>query len=100
MLSLLSPSPLAVALCGLLPGCTGSPDEQQPPAASVTWHQDIALIVIQRCSGCHEEGGIGPFPLETYEQAKSFAPAMLMAIESGSMPPFLAQDTSECTPPL
>ena len=36
------------------------------PAAAVTWHQDIAPIVAQKCGGCHVGGGIAPFSLATY----------------------------------
>jgi hypothetical protein len=88
--------PLYVVLLAFI-GCTGK--EQGDPSAP-TWHQDIAPLVTQRCSGCHEEGGIAPFPLQTYEQARDFAPAMLASIESGSMPPFLAQETEDCQPRL
>jgi hypothetical protein len=88
--------PLALVLLSAL-GCTG--EDQGDPSAP-TWHQDVAPLVIERCSGCHEEGGIGPFPLQTYEQARDFAPAMLASVEAGSMPPFLAQETEECQPRL
>lgn len=81
-----------------LAGCAGG--EPSTSGDAPTWHQDIAPIVIESCAGCHAEGGIGPFPLTTYEQARSFAPAIASAVERGTMPPFLAQDTEDCTPTL
>jgi hypothetical protein len=63
-----------------------------------TWNQDIAPIVIPRCSGCHQPGSIAPFSLLTYEDAKPYAGAMAAAVMSGLMPPFLAQETDECHP--
>jgi hypothetical protein len=63
-----------------------------------TWHQDIAPLVVQKCSGCHREDGIAPFSLEKYETARSFAAAMASAVEQGTMPPFLAQETQDCRP--
>ncbi|MBL9104724.1 MAG: hypothetical protein JNL82_27520 [Myxococcales bacterium] len=65
-------------------------------AAGPTWHQDIAPLVIGKCGGCHVAGGIAPFSLQGYEEAAPFAEAMLMALERGTMPPFLAANTDEC----
>ena len=68
------------------------------PAATVTWHQDIAPIVAQKCGGCHVSGGIAPLSLETYAAAFPFAAALLDAVERRTMPPFLADSTDECEP--
>lgn len=65
-------------------------------AVAVTWHQDIAPLVIGKCGGCHVDGGIAPFALQSYEEAKPFAGAMLAALERKTMPPFLADETDEC----
>jgi hypothetical protein len=77
-------------------GCGG----EEPAPADVTWHRDVAPIVVEHCSGCHTDGGIGPFPLDDYADASNFAKVMLPAIQSGRMPPFLAQETETCTPLL
>lgn len=82
-------------ILALASACSGAPE----PAA-VTWHQDVAPLVVNRCAGCHATGGIAPFPLETYEDARNVAPAVLAAVESRAMPPFLAQETDECAPRL
>jgi hypothetical protein len=79
----------------------GGTDAEEPVAEGTpTWHKDIAPLVVEKCSGCHKEGGIAPFSLESYESAKPFAMQMAKAVEEGSMPPFLAQDTDECKPKL
>jgi hypothetical protein len=44
------------------------------------WHEDVAPLVYASCVGCHFEGGIGPFALETYEQAAPFAALMRDAV--------------------
>jgi hypothetical protein len=67
-------------------------------AQETTWHQHIAPIVIGKCSGCHRDGGIGPFALQEYEEAASFAELALGAIESGQMPPWGEDETEECQP--
>ncbi len=73
----------------LLFACSGS---------EVGWRQDIAPIVEKRCVSCHASGGIGPFPLDSYEAAAPLADLLLGAVESGTMPPWLAQETDDCQP--
>lgn len=54
-----------------------------------TWHQDLAPLVSRACSGCHVEGGIAPFALTTYLQAKPMAGAMKSSVASKRMPPWM-----------
>jgi hypothetical protein len=63
-----------------------------------TYHQDVAPMLVEHCGSCHYEGGIGPFSVYDYESAKSWAPAMDLAIDDGSMPPWFAETTPECQP--
>jgi hypothetical protein len=79
-------------------GLAGCSDSENESAAEVTWHQDIAPLVSEKCTACHQEGGIAPFSLETYSSAKAFAPQIASAVMEGRMPPFLAQETDECQP--
>jgi hypothetical protein len=76
-------------------GETGEPDGL---AQETTWHQHIAPLLTEKCSGCHRDGGIGPFALDDYEQAAMFAELSLGAIESGQMPPWGQDETEECVP--
>ncbi len=73
---------------------TGAPELLDPP----TWHRDIAPVVISNCGGCHKDGGIAPFTLDTYETAAQWAPLLADAVEAGTMPPFGADETEECQP--
>jgi hypothetical protein len=94
------------ALGALLAGCGGSSDAEGPggmPGASAstpTWHKDIAPIVSGHCKGCHQLGGIGPFPLDSYASAKRVAGGMVSMVNAGLMPPWHARDTEECKPRL
>jgi hypothetical protein len=54
--------------------------------------------VTGHCQGCHGEGGIAPFSLESYEQAKMWSRTFEGVVQTGIMPPFLAQTTAECQP--
>jgi hypothetical protein len=67
--------------------------------ASVNWHEHVAPIVVGKCAGCHRDGGIGPFPFTDYEAAAPLADAIAVAVQTGTMPPFGADETEECTFP-
>ena len=54
-----------------------------------TYWQDVAPIYFDNCVTCHREGGIGPFVLDDYASAATWAPASAHAVESGQMPPWL-----------
>ncbi len=76
-------------------------DAAGPSASSgPTWHQDVAPLVAEKCGSCHADGGIAPFSVSTYASARVWSTAMARAVESGVMPPFLAQETAECSPKL
>lgn len=75
---------------------TGSTDAGMEDPLAPTWHQDVAPVVIARCAGCHREGGIAPFSVSDYEAAAPWATILADAVESGTMPPFAADDSDEC----
>ncbi len=55
----------------------------------VTWHRDVQPIIQDNCLGCHGADGIGPFPLETYEQVSSMPDAVANAVKTRRMPPWM-----------
>jgi hypothetical protein len=67
-------------------------------ASAPTWHKDIAPIMAQHCQGCHRDGGVGPFSLQTYEQTRMWSGSLPGIVEEGYMPPFLAESTPDCQP--
>lgn len=85
-------------LVALVSAC-GNADDPSDKDAHVTWHQDIAPLVMEKCGSCHIDGGIAPFSIQTYDEAKEWAVDMSVAIRNGSMPPWGAAETDECTPP-
>lgn len=66
-----------------------------PPGAApdAVYYADVKPILDARCGGCHVSGGIGPFPLGTYDEAAPLAAAIEAAVVSGSMPPWPVSDT-------
>lgn len=72
---------LVVAAQGL--GSARAADD--PP----TYSRDIAPILQQRCQPCHRPGQVGPFSLETYQQARKRAADVAGVAEARTMPPWM-----------
>ncbi|MEM6926936.1 MAG: hypothetical protein AAF602_08420 [Myxococcota bacterium] len=70
-------------------GCGGSSGDAPTFA-------EVGPIFESRCISCHQEGGIGPFRLDTYADAKPWADASAAATAARSMPPFLVVGDGSC----
>lgn len=90
--------PLTLSAACVGDGGPADPDPDPDPVARTTWHQDVAPIVHEYCTGCHTEGGIAPFSLETFEDAGPIAGFMLQKVEKGEMPPWHAVADEDCEP--
>ncbi|MCH9683775.1 MAG: hypothetical protein K0V04_20250 [Deltaproteobacteria bacterium] len=93
------PIGLFVPLClgALLGGCRddAAPDIDAPRAVA-TYHGQIRALVQEHCVGCHQQGGIAPIPLETWEQVEPLASWIVEVVDAGTMPPW-GQDP-DCRP--
>lgn len=75
------------------PFCSAQSDDDVPSVSrGITWHADVRPIVEARCTRCHVEGGIGPFPLSSYDDVFPMREAVRTAVVKRTMPPFLADD--------
>ena len=72
------------------PGCLiNFPErDRREQHASISYHDTIAPLLENRCVGCHQKGGIGPWAMSSYEMVKGFAPLMRKAIRTARMPPW------------
>lgn len=77
------------------PAATSTPAPSGP-----TFHKDVEPILQAHCQKCHTSGGLAPFTLLSYADAKNMAPAIVAETAAKRMPPWGAQDTSECKPRL
>jgi mono/diheme cytochrome c family protein/thiol-disulfide isomerase/thioredoxin len=69
----------------------GCPIPEAPAAvAAPTYTKDVASILQQNCQECHRRGQVGPFSLETYEQARKRAADIATVAEDRAMPPWKA----------
>ena len=61
-----------------------------PSAARPTYYQNVKPILDARCAGCHFSGGVAPFALQTYAQARRARAAIAHAVGMKHMPPWFA----------
>jgi peroxiredoxin len=68
----------------------GCPIPEPDKDATPTYSKDVAPVLQQNCQECHRRGQVGPFALETYEQARKRAVDLASVVENRSMPPWKA----------
>ena len=67
------------------------PDDGEPdPGRPLTYYRDAKPIFDEKCTGCHVDGGIGPFPLTSYEEVEPNVAIIQVDVEAGIMPPWRA----------
>lgn len=101
------PSAAAASLlvCSVALGWTacddGGPAQTAPtPTDGPTYYGEVRAILNDNCVSCHDTGGVGPFPLTTYEAAKPLSALIVSATASRQMPPWGAGESDECQPRL
>ena len=90
----------AVGVAAIVPALVGlrAPvivSAQSAPAGDVTFTRDIAPILQRSCQRCHNNDGVAPMPLITYEDVRPWARAMKtrtsMGPKAGVMPPWFVE---------
>ena len=92
---------MLASVLGILAGCgtdVGTGGADPDPTPRTTWYQDVSPILSAHCLGCHQEGGIAPFSLATYEDAAPIAEEIVQAIDDKIMPPYFADPAPDCAP--
>src|SRR5919197_3188433 len=78
---------VAVAVVAAFAGPLGAiaiAKRSRPPSFA----REVAPILANRCTGCHQMGGIAPFSLETARDARRAAPLIGEAVATRQMPPW------------
>jgi hypothetical protein len=75
-------------LVPLVAAAASRDDGERAPAAAPSFQRDVAPILRQKCTGCHQVGGIAPSSLETSRQAQRWADAIAVAVKARVMPPW------------
>jgi mono/diheme cytochrome c family protein len=57
---------------------------------SPTYAEQVSRILQEHCVACHQPGGVGPFSLTNYPEARAFAREIRLATQSRKEPPWFA----------
>lgn len=68
-------------------GCPIRLPESQA-SGKVVYHRDVAPILQKHCQECHRSGGVGPFALMNYRQARNWATDIRDYTQDRRMPPW------------
>lgn len=61
------------------------------PPEEVNFNRHVEPLLRANCGSCHADGGIGPFPLQSYADSKRRSGMVAYVTESGLMPPWRAK---------
>lgn len=88
---------LCVALTLSVTACKdkGEGGDTGASADAPTYWADIAPLYAERCVTCHQDGGLGPMPLEDYADAVQWADASAASVAARTMPPWGAEGPSD-----
>ena len=62
----------------------------QPAPQNVSYTRDIAPILTSKCAGCHSDGNIAPFSMDSHRKVTGWADMMAETVRGGRMPPWQA----------
>jgi peroxiredoxin len=71
-------------------GCVIDRQRVARATPAVTYTRDIRPVLRDHCESCHRPGEIGPFPLQTYVDARRRGETIAEAVADGRMPPWHA----------
>lgn len=64
--------------------------------AALTFHGQVSRIFQERCVSCHIPGGVAPFALDDYREAKVWASAIASSVAARTMPPSGMNEDGSC----
>ena len=76
----------SAAALAMSAACSGSDENGSAPV--LPYYAQVQTLIQQNCEGCHVTGGVAPFPLESYEDARSHAAYLADAVQKRRMPPW------------
>jgi len=90
--------PLIFATTSFAVACSEDATNVSPreTASAPTYYQDVLPIFDAKCVQCHQEGGIAPFSLHDYDEARPRADQIAAYTADRIMPPYLLETGGEC----
>lgn len=74
-----------------------APQRAQAANPTTSFARDVAPLLAKHCQECHRPGGIGPFALETYDQAVLWADDLKTFTANRTMPPWMPRSDDQRT---
>jgi Copper type II ascorbate-dependent monooxygenase, C-terminal domain len=99
LLMSLLPMGLSLGACGEDDAMNAAPASETPATAGAgepTFWQDVAPILNDKCTACHQTGGIAPFALDNFADAERRATLIADMTASRIMPPYLMDVGGAC----
>ena len=78
----------SIAIAAALLAALGADARTRASAKPRVTFADVYPLFATHCIGCHQDGGIGPFSLTTYERARPFAVQIGVMTATRKMPPW------------
>jgi copper type II ascorbate-dependent monooxygenase-like protein len=90
--------PLTFAVTSFVVACSGDPlnDAAAESANAPTFYQDVRPLFDSKCVQCHQDGGIAPFSLHDFAEARPRATQIAAYTADRVMPPYLLETGGEC----
>ena len=82
---------LAAGFAAVWSACTVALAGQAPARRPVTFNEDVAPLLLDRCGMCHRPGGAAPFSLLTFDAARQRATQIAAVTRSRFMPPWKSE---------
>jgi len=84
-------------LAALAVGCgTGDDDSEPTNTAAPTYSADIAPLLKENCTTCHQAGGIAPIALTDYASVRKNASKIVVKTSERQMPPMPVNNDGSC----
>ncbi len=58
--------------------------------AKISYSEQIGPMLKDKCTACHQTGGVGPWAMTSYDMVKGFAPMIREVVRTQRMPPWHA----------
>ena len=71
-------------------GCFIGRVTKTTPHGEVTYSQQVARIIQNRCVECHRPGEVAPFAMTSYDEVVGWAETIREVVQQGRMPPWFA----------
>jgi hypothetical protein len=59
-----------------------------PDIGDISYSEDVVPILKKHCIECHQDGGIAPWAMSSYEMVQGFAPMIKEVVTTARMPPW------------